>query len=347
MIRGLRTAVLIAAICVLVYAPAHGQGPAPAWEDTGDDTAPGEEAIREDYVSIIRDGGLEEHGLAGRPVEPGVAAELPTARIAEAAVRDFNGTDWVRNMYWRRGEFILVTDRLHVREAGEYVLASNLKVQAEPEHVLHDGRVLRIERPEGVVLVKSDGHAPGVLCEQIDDAGIRSMLMRWELAGQFEAGETRAFHTLYYDERNPEPNDWDLRRINDEAVLILRDGEPETVVVMGEEANIPGQVRMKMGAFARRAIWAAELTDLRSVLRTEQPIHGEVTAEPTTHATVIGPPDLRTISIVGMPLMLQEGRLELDLAGLGDLTTGIVELEAIFNSFVARANEPPDAEPGA
>ena len=348
MIRSSRAAALIAAICTLVNAPAQGQGQATAWDDTGDDAAPGGWAIHDYDVSIIRDGGTEEQpASAERQVEISVMAELPTARMAEVVVRGFNGSDWVRNVYWRRGEFILITDRLQVREAGEYVFASNWNVLAEAEHGVDDERILRIDHPEGTVLVKSDGHARGMLCEQTDDAGNGSVLMRWEREGQLEAGDTRAFHTLYYDESDPEPKDWDLRRISEEAVLITRDGEPDTVVVMGDEAQIPGQVRMGMGAFRRDAIWAADLTNLRDILHTQQPIHGEVRADPAVHATVIGPEDLATISVVGMPLMLHDGRLEMDLIGLGDVTAAIVELQALFDSFLARVQGPPTWEHAA
>ena len=345
MIRIIRSAAVIAAICVFAHTWAQEPESASAWNETAS------WAIQDYDVGIIRDGSPEQSGYSDREFEAMVVAELPTATLVETVASEFNGCDWVRNIYWRRGEFILVSDRLHVREADNYVFASNWKVLSEADHEVHDGRVLTIERPEdadGVpparVTVKGDGHARGTFSEQTDDAGNRSMLMRWELEGQLEAGETRAFHTLYYEEGEPEPRNWDLRRISDEAVLILRDGEPETVVVMGEEADIPGQVRMRMGAFGRRSIWAADLSNLRDLLRTARPIHGEVRADPTTHATVIGPPDVQTISVVGMPLMLQDGRLELDLAAFGDLSMGLVELDALFDSFARRALDPP--QPG-
>ena len=65
---------------------------------------------------------------------------------SETAVYDFNGCDWIRNITWRKGEFVLVTDRLRANEAGEYTFVGNWKTLAEGEQRLEDGRVFVTER---------------------------------------------------------------------------------------------------------------------------------------------------------------------------------------------------------
>ncbi len=344
--RPVRTITIIACICAVVHAPAADLEEMTAPEGFDEGVFLGEEGLYDSVLSVSGNG--EADALETSNAEFETLADLPTVVMMETAAQNLNGCEWVRNIHARRGEFVLITDRLRARAPGEYTVGSDWTPPAEGELRLENDRLLVMERedpdaPGRRLLIRTDGAFNATLVDGADD-GDDAVALSLRFSGELEQDDTLALHTLFYEDTDAESGEWDLRRISDEAVLILRDEEPDTVVVMGEEADIPGQARMRMGAFTRSSIWAADMTDLRDILRTEQPIHGEVRSAPTTHATVIGPEDLKTISVVGMPLMLEGGRLEMDLAGLGDISAGIVELETLFDSFVERAIEPPRAE---
>ncbi len=438
-------------------------------------------------VSVIRGGRVAELIPSCASLES--LADLPAMTMCETAVYDFNGADWLRNIIWLKGEFVLVIDRLRANEADDYAFVGNWKMLAEGEQTLEDGRIMQtvrqrvggtgnreltvmpdpaegVERavkfasqvsqldtavelpagkleltlfaqgvssgadsfyvsidggeripfhipvghfgpssstwekdtptpnieiaepgvhrititlregpgplldrmvfrdeagnevaeveaesapplPEEMVetapdqrfRIIADGEAQCKLTGRINHVGRAIAYMRQRLGGSLQAGEQRAFHTLFYNDTVAEPRDYDLRRISDEAVLVTRNGEPWMVVVVGDEARLGGQARMKMMAFTRSDVWAADVTDFRGEIFAEQPFSGELRGDPP-YMTIIGPEDLTTVMVGGMPLMLQGGRLEMDLGGFGELAAGTDELQRLFDTFAARATAP-------
>ncbi|MEA3403513.1 MAG: VCBS repeat-containing protein [Armatimonadota bacterium] len=435
-------------------------------------------------VSVIRGGRVAE--LIPSCAALQTIADLPSATLVETAVYDYNGVDWLRNIFWLKGEFVLVTDRMRANEADDYTFVGNWKTLAEGQQELTDGRVFStvrrgvggvgsrelitvtepaegVERaekfgtsvsqldtvlelpagelemtlfasgvstgadsfyvsidggertafhipidsfgpssrtwtkdeptpnieiaeagahrvtitlregpgpmldrilvrdaegtvvaeveaeeapplpeemveqaPEKRFFVKADGVAQSKLTGRINHVGRHITYMRQRLGGEMEPGEMRAFHTLFYNDATDEPKAYDLRRISDEAVMVTREGEPWLVVLVGDEAMIGGQAEMKMMAFTRDTVWGADVTDFRGEIYAEQPFSGELRADPP-HITIVGPPELTSVVLGGMPFALYEGRLDMDLAEFGDAAAGIVELERLFDTFVARA----------
>ncbi len=435
-------------------------------------------------VSVIRGGRVAE--LIPSCVSLESLADLPGMTMCETAVYDFNGVDWLRNIIWLQGEFVLVIDRLRANEADDYTFVGNWKMLAEGEQTLEDGRIMStvrqtiggagnreltvmpnpaegVERavkfvsqvsqldtalelpagnleltlfaqgvssgadsfyvsvdageripfhipvgnfgpssatwekdtptpnieipeagvhrititlregpgplldrmvfrdaegntvaqieaedapalPEGMIerapdqrfRIIADGQAQSKLTGRINHVGRAIAYMRQRLGGNLETGEQRAFQTLFYNDTEVEAKEYDLRRVSDEAVVVMRNGEPWMVVAVGDEARLGGQGRMKMVAFTRDSIWAADVTDFRGEIYAEQPFSGSLTGDPP-YMTIVGPEDLTTVILGGMPLMLQGGRLEMDLAGFGEVTAGTVELQRMFDAFVARA----------
>jgi hypothetical protein len=69
-------------------------------------------------ISVIRDGRSEE-------LEPEAAAllhhaDLPAHGFAQTLVKDYNGADWQRFIFWKKGGEIVVFDKLIARKSGEY-----------------------------------------------------------------------------------------------------------------------------------------------------------------------------------------------------------------------------------
>jgi outer membrane protein assembly factor BamB len=117
------------------------------------------------------------------------------------------------------------------------------------------------------------------------------------------------------------------------------------VVLTGDEATLGGQGQMRMMAFTRDRSWGADVTQFRGEMHVDSPIAAEVQADPPK-LTIVGPEDLETVNIGGLPLILQEGRLELPLEGMGELDAAVTEMNAVFDRYVAQAQEPGgDAAP--
>ncbi len=438
-------------------------------------------------VSVIRDGRVAELIPSCASLE--TIADLPTATLSETVVYDFNGCDWIRDITWRKGEFVLVTDRLRANQAGEYTFVGNWKMLAEGDQRIEDGRVFVTERqgaggtgnrelvtvtepaegveravkftsrasrldtvlempageyemalfasgtgsgsdsffvaidggeqipfhvpidefgpssstwekdtptpnvsveedgvhrititlrenpgpmldrivvrdPEGTVVVeveaedasplpkdwiedapverfyvKADGRADCKLTGRINHVGRHITYMRQRLGGTMEPGEMRTFHTLFYNDTNEAPKAYDVRRISDQAALVTRGGEPHMVVLAGDEAMLGGQAQMRMTAFTRDHSWGAGISEFRGELMVDHPIGAEVRADPP-RLTIDAPETLQTVSIGGMPLMLEDGRLEMDLTGMGELQTAAVEMQTTFDRYASRAQEP-------
>ena len=438
-------------------------------------------------VSVIRDGRVAELIPACTALE--TMADLPGATLSETAVYEFNGCDWIRDITWMKGEFVLVTDRVRANQAGDYTFVGNWKTLAEGEQRMEDGRVFVTERQgsggvgsrelvtvsepeEGVAkavkfvsrtsrldtvveladgeyemtlfargqgggsdsfyvaidggdtidfhipqdrigpssstweldaptpnirvegdgfhrltismrespspildrivirdedgntvvemeaeeapplpqelvadapverfYVKSDGEADCKLTGRIDHVGRHITYMRQRLGGEMQPGEVRTFHTIFYNDTDGEPKNYDVRRISDEAALVMRNGEPYMVTLVGDEALLQGQAQMEMMAFTRDRSWGADITQFRGGLFVDSPIAAAVQADPP-RLTITGPEDMQTVSIGGMPLMLQEGRLDMDLTGMGELRAAVSEMNSVFDRYAARAQEP-------
>ncbi|MBT7164567.1 MAG: hypothetical protein HN904_17435, partial [Victivallales bacterium] len=71
-------------------------------------------------VSVIRDGRAEKlvPECAGLLHE----ANLPGFGLTETQVKDYNGVDWRRDIFWRKGEWFVLIDRLLARQPGDYRL---------------------------------------------------------------------------------------------------------------------------------------------------------------------------------------------------------------------------------
>jgi len=80
-------------------------------------------------LGVIRDG-------AGCPVP--TAAEIVDDRTLDGdrqitlRLPDYNGTDWYRTLHWRRGQFLLVRDLLHAKQAGQFRVTNYWNLTGAP-----------------------------------------------------------------------------------------------------------------------------------------------------------------------------------------------------------------------
>ncbi|MFP3903703.1 MAG: hypothetical protein ACLFWB_05610, partial [Armatimonadota bacterium] len=76
-------------------------------------------------VSIIKDGRCDE--LIPTCTALDSIGDLPSAGLTQTRVHEYNDTDWTRNIYWLKGEFVVVSDVMTALEPGAYSFVGNWK----------------------------------------------------------------------------------------------------------------------------------------------------------------------------------------------------------------------------
>lgn len=95
-------------------------------------------------ISIIRDGRCESLIPTCTALE--AVADLPSAGMTHTLVNEYNGVDWHRYIFWLKGEFTLVADRMEALQPGEFTFLGNWKTLADGQQTLTDGGVFRTAR---------------------------------------------------------------------------------------------------------------------------------------------------------------------------------------------------------
>ncbi len=435
-------------------------------------------------VSIIRNGRCDQLVPACASLES--YANLPSAAMTQTVISDYNGADWVRDIFWLKGEFVLVMDRMRAREAGDFTFVGNWKMLAEGDQELRDGRVFSTERtagpktgnyglitlqnpeegveaavkfsapgaqldmgvdlpagqyelsifasginggtdsfyvmvdegektafhipigkigpssgtwdgeaptpnieivgdglhrvtvtlreapgalldrmifrnqageevlviegeappplPEGLdenvprqrFYIKNDGFSANKLTGRINHVGRYITYMRQRFGGEMQARETAASFNIFYNDSTEAPKDLDIERINEEACVILKDGEPWLVAAVGDEATMDGEGEATMMVFGTDRVWGAGVTEARGQLSTSEPVSAEFTWDPP-QVTIVAPSDETTMTVAGIPVMFQNRRMEMDLGGFVEIANEMWQLEESFGSYVARA----------
>lgn len=228
-----------------------------------------------------------------------------------------------------------VLDRMVFRNAqGQEVLV----IEAENAPPLPPGYTENVPRQR--FFVKNDGFSANKLTGRINHTNLYITYLRQRFGGQMQARETAASFNLFYNDSTDNPKEYDLQRINEEACVILRDGKPWLVATVGDEATLEGNAEAAMVVFGTDRVWASGVTDARGMVVTSEPVAAEFSHDPA-HVTVIAPSDKTSLTVAGMPMVFQNRRIEMDLAGFGELADAMWQLEDAFARYTARAHAAP------
>ncbi|MFQ6099002.1 MAG: hypothetical protein ACE5O2_14830, partial [Armatimonadota bacterium] len=96
-------------------------------------------------VSIIKDGRATQ-------LEPVCTAllnhaDLPTTGFTRTMVKDWNGCDWYRSIFWKKGDFFAVIDRVEARQPGDYTFVDVWKTLDRGEQSLLPGGGMKTSIP--------------------------------------------------------------------------------------------------------------------------------------------------------------------------------------------------------
>ncbi len=103
-------------------------------------------------LMIVRDGSYSKKPYLA---ELGVFTDLPEMALTRTSKREYAGADWHRNIFWRKGDYLLVWDEVEILEEGDYVLQNYWPVVGQWEL---DGQSLRVvQENAGFVIENLDG----------------------------------------------------------------------------------------------------------------------------------------------------------------------------------------------
>ncbi len=100
-------------------------------------------------VSVVRNGTQD----APPPLnELECAADFDTAGLTLTTARDYNGADWQRHIFWRKGRYFLFLDCIRAGEAGHYRLENRWRTRGEANL---SGNVLSVRQGDADFFIRS------------------------------------------------------------------------------------------------------------------------------------------------------------------------------------------------
>lgn len=243
---------------------------------------------------VLRDGQLTDRLVALCDLQ--LAADLPTASFVRSMMREYNGTDWARNIAWVKGKYWVVFDQFLAREADDYSIMCQWFHGAR--EVDEQYRAIQTQRDHTLVLQPAGGSKPFVTFLDDDRA-----ILRQGVHGQMPAGDEVTMAALLYGHPKEQEHAYAVRRVAENLVLV---DEPDRQVLIGvaplgkaDEALTPGgglRAKCTMLALAVDEASFAGLTSVANGMPTaeaDRPIDlhvnlltGEVTAGASEATTV-------------------------------------------------------------
>ncbi|NOZ20944.1 MAG: hypothetical protein GXP25_07615 [Planctomycetes bacterium] len=150
-----------------------------------------------------------------------LVANFDGAALAQTALSDYRGTEWVRRIMWVKGGFTLVFDDVIVQQPGEY---SALCAWRTPVPATLDGRRWS-SRLRGVDFhVVSDALLPATTQTEPMvgwEVGLRGSGLRQIQHVTAAKGDVVRFRNLLYTDAADAPAGLDIRRVNDHIVAVV------------------------------------------------------------------------------------------------------------------------------
>ena len=178
-------------------------------------------------LSVIRDGRSPEliPSCAGLECLADVGGDVG---LVGTSVRDYNGVDWQRFLFWQKGEVFVVLDRATAREDSHYDLDLVWKMEDRGDWRLSAESGFTLQRPAP----ESDGSAPR-FCIRWPDAGtvnvtrshpkgiaVPVLKVHQRRSVRLKQGGTAEFANLLYTAAGEEAAGWDVQALAPGAVLV-------------------------------------------------------------------------------------------------------------------------------
>jgi hypothetical protein len=213
---------------------------------------------RNDSVLVVKEGHIDDPEVKGdkpwpfmwwRPLDatyPAYAAletmaDLPRTGFTRTSLRDYQGTNWYRNIFWLKGGYFALIDEVVANEPGTYYVESNMKTCPYARDTYpaltprtwkllegHRGLEVSLETtPEPTTLyVLTDGSAP-ISTDEARHQYISALCVHQAREReQLAAGDTVSFINLLYGDRPGARTGFRLERLSDTEGLIFQGDAP-------------------------------------------------------------------------------------------------------------------------
>ena len=291
-------------------------------------------------VSVIRNGRAEKlvpecAGLLHH-------ADLPRFGLTETWIKDYNGVDWRRSIFWQKGGWIVLLDRMTALRPGDYrfdcvfkcAKAGREELRAPDRFCISRGGLYRFGNygleTRRFHIVNADG-ADLSVAKRTGSAGPVKYLFE-RRAADMEPAQTAALCNLLYLEDIGETKDWTAAQVTDAAVLALTD----QAVLVGAGAFEAAGLKVDAALFCISAEYiilvdAVGLRTETSRLTASAPVSAEIDLK-QNHATLLAaaPAEVR-LPGVDRPVPVSEGRQIVAIADNGQLQR---ELTAVLERMV-------------
>lgn len=239
-------------------------------------------------------------------------ADLSRSGFSRTAVRDYQGADWHRNIFWLKGKYFALIDEITAKKAGTYYVESNMSTCPTPtvRWVRFTPRSLSLLPDDGGFEVAyQDGNATrhymlttgasAMRSETRKAQDITKVIVRQVHKGvRLGAGGTLTFVNLLYGDRQGDRRDYQLRRLSPTEGLILQNGRP--VAYFGTDQS--DQTRALLPIEARMFLLTGEMlaivdgTSAGRFHRSARPASREVNVAPGTARDIL----TRLAGVAGM-----------------------------------------------
>ncbi|MFQ5810730.1 MAG: hypothetical protein ACE5JM_14035, partial [Armatimonadota bacterium] len=225
-------------------------------------------------VVIIRDG---QSVLTPAVTGLGRADELDSVAFTRTYVTAYNGAEWTRQIVWRRGDYILVSDEVRALQGDDFTLRCCWRPWGEATLA---GGTLTVEHPPmRMVIANADGAACRLETMKMSERLPISRLSQ-HVSLSMRAGDAYRFINLLHAEPTDEARDVRLRQVGSGLVVVERP-EGADVVAFGSGAEgIAGlKVEAEVLLLSSDRIVASACTllaDERDILTSSAPVSLEL-----------------------------------------------------------------------
>lgn len=190
-------------------------------------------------IVVSRDGvGVLESPGDGVVIPPlaslNARCDGPSVGLLQTEASGYNGVDWQRNLFWGKGRYLVVIDRLRCTTGGDYRcrclwrLVGDVEQEGRVTRLRQQGETLRIQNMDGAKqTVVPDPHEGG-LWKGYPHAGPLIHVLHQTTERRLEPGDAVSFINLFT------PHDAiRIERLSDRTVKIT-DGETVTLLGVGD-----------------------------------------------------------------------------------------------------------------
>jgi len=215
------------------------------------------------------------------------------------------------------------------------------EVQAEDAPPLPEGQLK--EAGSSDFYVKNDGFAANTLAHRINHVGRKITYLRQRFGGQMAAAEKATLCNIFYNDTSDAPKHYDVRRWDDESVIVLKDGQPFAAFGVREQVAGPILVGNQMSVAMKNRYYAVGLTACEGLFSADRPVAAEIEIS-EAKAAISAPFDATVTKPDGSALKLNDGKATIDCKQWTGLASFHEELPKFFDEAMTQVMTPPAAD---